>query len=1190
MLGVPLPVAHLAHRSTHRPLLSPLADIGLALYFAKPFTTVRVPTSRGLVIARRPIEDPEGEKDEAVLARLLAEGSAAPPDVRLLRTASMGAGMQPHFHGGSTLMPVGGPGDRVARVQLSTTALEPFLGSQAGDVVTRTAQQVKHRVLKAGGGEVLGVDSATVGAMAASGVDIAVLASQPLQPSDSEPPPGSGAHPRGTHYAQQSLLSAPAERRAGGGIVTLDAPTAVLVAQMKAHKKALAAGLSPEEEEAERVSHESTAPQSQAEASAAGPAPSQPLSDVLLEARDVGASTIPRMERRAANLAATTVDIARARERLPRGPAAGASLAEPAGKPPYPVPTTVPSLSNTGSGSYASSPAVTIDSIMTQYEPRSRSPRASSLLAMGPAGRQPIYTMMEPAALVPVGSNAGSVAPVSIALTGDEDDDAAAGSFIPRAISPRFGKLVRCERNCAVCRKNGRLRYIGHRREAIIVAPELTSSRGHLGLASAADAMHGTSSAFGGASDSSVVTSIVAGLPMTAAASGAGSSGGPGDYYVAYAGGVGGTAGSGSLGTGGFPVLRRAAPAPERALAGLGDGRSPLRGISRHCPTQSTIPGRQETVGEPRLTTPLMSNAAAIGAAGPLFEPLPVPVAAEGSGGAPLYPDAPSPSDVGGLPSAGTGEHEAAPAAGGDAAHGRGLDGGTGGTLDSAVPAVVAGTNGGGGAAAPGGQASTGAPVTQSALARTAMTISAGDGAVDVEPPDGPAAAPGLDRVPATGARPSFGDAILGGGALAEDILPPPSSPTGGGSRTYSSAPGAWATDIPRDAARSRSRGIFSRSFSRDAARGASPRGTTGISPFPSSPGTLDPEVVISCSQLTTGDRPRSTPRSKLGGQVLVAQALPEWRSGADVNITGTAMEALARMLPPTPDQDVTVATAGAQQAGGGMPSEASSSDAPPLPGPVYAPTAAPAEVEHTGVQKMPLMADSTADNVSTSPPAAGLASTPPPRPVGSAVTTTSRGPWYKRLSQRMRRARTPPQQSSAGELQSAAGGPQPLREPLLGPAAKPSGSGTGAQSAGAGSLAAAMTVFAAAGEPVGPSIGSESVVAADTLEAAAFGGAAGGSSAVFSTALPAGVHPHTRRNFERRAEHSSYITVGMMNVVPEAKCEWVWGPAADIRMPHLQQLKRVCMRRRTLNAPRQWAHRSYHTALRYPAATTAIA
>ena len=104
-------------------------DLALSVYFAKPFTTVRVPRrGGGYIISRKPVEDPELENDEAVRAKLMEEGMAAPKNVRLLRTGSMLPGVQPHFHGGSTLMPAGGPGDRVARVQLSTTGTFRRLG------------------------------------------------------------------------------------------------------------------------------------------------------------------------------------------------------------------------------------------------------------------------------------------------------------------------------------------------------------------------------------------------------------------------------------------------------------------------------------------------------------------------------------------------------------------------------------------------------------------------------------------------------------------------------------------------------------------------------------------------------------------------------------------------------------------------------------------------------------------------------------------------------------------------------------------------------------------------------------------------------------------------------------------------------------------------------------------------------
>lgn len=111
-------------------------ELALAVYFAKPFTTVRLPRrGGGFIISRKPLEDPELEDDDAVRARLMEEGFAAPRDVRLLRTGSMLPGAHAHFAGGgggggSTAAALpggsggsggGGPGDRVARVQLSTT-------------------------------------------------------------------------------------------------------------------------------------------------------------------------------------------------------------------------------------------------------------------------------------------------------------------------------------------------------------------------------------------------------------------------------------------------------------------------------------------------------------------------------------------------------------------------------------------------------------------------------------------------------------------------------------------------------------------------------------------------------------------------------------------------------------------------------------------------------------------------------------------------------------------------------------------------------------------------------------------------------------------------------------------------------------------------------------------------------------
>jgi hypothetical protein len=103
-------------------------ELALAVYFAKPFTTVRLPRrGGGFIISRKPLEDPELEDDDAVRARLVEEGFAAPRDVRLLRTGSMLPGTHAHFAGAATAAALqsgsggGGPGDRVARLQLSTT-------------------------------------------------------------------------------------------------------------------------------------------------------------------------------------------------------------------------------------------------------------------------------------------------------------------------------------------------------------------------------------------------------------------------------------------------------------------------------------------------------------------------------------------------------------------------------------------------------------------------------------------------------------------------------------------------------------------------------------------------------------------------------------------------------------------------------------------------------------------------------------------------------------------------------------------------------------------------------------------------------------------------------------------------------------------------------------------------------------
>ena len=133
--------------------------------------------------------------------------------------------------------------------------------------MSQAAQQMKHKVIKEGGGRIMGVDSGTIMEMQAAGVDTAKLATEaaPLEGAASSTPAGAalaaaaagtddtaarpgvsstsesaaqplssaGPSPRlppgvkSHHYPRQSLMSMRAERRPGGGIVTVDAPTSV---------------------------------------------------------------------------------------------------------------------------------------------------------------------------------------------------------------------------------------------------------------------------------------------------------------------------------------------------------------------------------------------------------------------------------------------------------------------------------------------------------------------------------------------------------------------------------------------------------------------------------------------------------------------------------------------------------------------------------------------------------------------------------------------------------------------------------------------------------------------------------------------------------------------------------------------------------------------------------------------------
>lgn len=610
-------------------------------------------------------------------------------------------------------------------------------------MVTEAAQQVKHRVLKAGGGRIMGVDSGVLVEMQAAGVDTAALARRPapppaavaaaLPPESAElmPPAAVAAtpqssRPRSAHYPQQSLMSAPAERRAGGGIVTVDVPTATLVAEMRATKKLLLAAqgdaLLLAAAAGEGGGAAAEVPHRQQEAVAIGPPPASPVERVQAEAEVAAGKTSAPLQARAAELAQAAVVGAAGGG----GGVGGLTTAQP---PSSSLPAPV---------------------VLTREQLRSVSPatplqETSAAAAVAPRVSQPL-----------AGVHALATS------SSDEGDDAEGGGgrlISRRAISPRFGELVRCTRGCATCRKNGRLRYIGHRREAILVAPEPSASR------------FPASSLGPSAAESAV-----------------------GAYAAAASGG--GSVGSNPAGaSGGFPVDRFA---PQVGDSGVPAGgvASTLRATTKHFATASTVAGLPETFGEPRYTAaaPRPPEAVAV---------MMAPVVPDGD--ATNGVDAAATSAARQWASGGTGAVDTVrvTAVGGDSGAGGAAlttptgahsesDAGTGGTHTARVsvgslpsPGHGAGSSEGAPPAAATTAAST--AVTAGAVART--TLASSTAAPDAT---SQAAAAAVDGEHFTHAA-RYGEGV-----------------------TYSTK-GAWATDIPRVPSRSRSRaGLFgSRSISR---------------------------------------------------------------------------------------------------------------------------------------------------------------------------------------------------------------------------------------------------------------------------------------------------------------------------------------------------------------------------------------
>ena len=755
------------------------------------FTTVRVPRKGGgFTIARKPVEDPELENDEIVRARLLEEGMAAPQDQRLLRTGSMLPGAQPHFHGASILAAGSGSAaaaaDRVARVQLSTTALEPFLGPQATSVVSQAAQQVKLRVIKAGGGRIMGSDSGALQQMEAAGVDTAKLgppaeaaAEEASEAAAASPdsgdvisqgtaPPAAWRHGPGLHHPQQSIMSMPAQRRPGGGIVTVDAPTAVLVAEMRAAKKLMTTSEQQGAGDVTTSSDVSNAggdiPTPHEEASASGTPPAASLRSVLQEAQQKEATTTPGMQKRAAELATKTVTKA----------AAGGDSEVPAAK----IPEAEPLLSQSSAADSLPKPVV-----LTQQDMRSKGP-SEPLRAPTAAITQPVpLNAATPSTVVGRGAAESSTAAPRLPVTTTSEEE---GSTVSRQISPRFGELVRCSRNCTVCKKNGRLRYIGHRREAIIVAPEPSVSR------------------FPQSSLASSAFDSARGAYLT------GGGGGNGDISAAE--GAGAVAPTHRHVSGRRLAIGSAAAGGGANATDADVTASPLQAVSRHAATSSTIPGLLETFGEPRMQMPeqhMMTSGADVTEGAPSVV-VPHRLSASGGTGAGLELVSP--------PGAASGTGTSTSGGGRRVMSIAGLDGGTGasggGSGGSETDASLGLHSPGGGTAAPTAPIAGGVPISASpaaqssgsdralgaALARTTMAIN-----------EDAAAAPSPSHItvpPLSGADHSVLEAEAGG----QHFTHP--TPLEGGGFTYSTQ-GPWATAIPRVASRSRSRGLFSRSSSR---------------------------------------------------------------------------------------------------------------------------------------------------------------------------------------------------------------------------------------------------------------------------------------------------------------------------------------------------------------------------------------
>ena len=606
-----------------------LDDLALALYFAKPLATVRTATSRGrVIIGRLPVEDPEAECDERVMAKLLAEAAVVPPDVRLLRTASMAPGVGCHFHGGSFRAGGdavtsstggaggrgggGGDGDRVARLQLSTAALVPFLGSEeaASAVVREAARTVGHRVIRVGGGKLAGADSGGL-----QGLVDAMDAQQQQQQQQPAPAPvvvtqvveaaapselagtgGDAASGRGGggggggeegaaplqlpppqqlppprhHLPQVSLLSAPAARRAGGGIVTLDEPTAVLVAHMHAAR----------EQAAQR--DELTLDAGGATARGGGLA-AMALTGIV----DSELTGIVDSEQRGLL--------------LPLPPR------QPAPAPPPPTPS---------AGPFADKQQ--LRGVLTARDARLPGPAPPPHLPPAHLPPAPHATPLAASlALLPLESFDSQDDSGSGDGGGGTRGRGGGGSLVSRQISPRFGQLVPCTRDCAVCRQAGRLRYIGHRRDAITVAAQ--------------PAQHASSAA-----------------PTAVAGAGGGPPAeGEGDAVAVPVS----TAGGAPLDS----AVHNAPGAPASAAAAASDvassllAASPMRTSSvsgRHCHSASTLPGQPETAGEPRLLRRAAAAAldsgvqAAVlpGAAAALSAAAPPHSLVGGSGGGPTMP------------------------------------------------------------------------------------------------------------------------------------------------------------------------------------------------------------------------------------------------------------------------------------------------------------------------------------------------------------------------------------------------------------------------------------------------------------------------------------------------------------------------------------------------------------------------